>query len=74
MRRHAIRFMIRTWTVHGLEGKHGILDLETEHVLLIVLPVARSLPQFGVEDVGSDDLLVATKTVLFLQRNAQICA
>ncbi len=51
-------------TVHGLEGVFLLLHLELEHVLGVVLPVARGHPQLGVVDVGRDDLDEAAASVL----------
>lgn len=39
-------------TVHRLERKGIVLDREREHVILVVCPVARLFPEFGVEHVG----------------------
>ena len=41
-----------------------VVYLEGEHVLGVVLPVARSEPELRVEDVGRDDLLEAALAVL----------
>lgn len=46
-----------SWAVHGLEGKLLLLHLKGEHVLTVVLPVARGHPEPAIEDVGGDDLL-----------------
>lgn len=53
--------------VHGLKGEDLLLHLEGEHVLAVVLPVARSLPQFAVVDVWSDHFLEAPLPVLTLR-------
>ena len=45
--------------VHGLEAHLLVLALDEEHVLAIVLPVARRLPQRLVEDDRRLDLRVA---------------
>ncbi len=50
-------------TVHGLQGKLLLLDLEHEHVLLVVLGVAADVPQLHVEDVWGGDFSVAAHTV-----------
>eukprot|EP00050_Salpingoeca_kvevrii_P006220 m.288086 g.288086 ORF g.288086 m.288086 type:complete len:548 (-) comp11898_c0_seq1:182-1825(-) len=50
--------------VHGLEGKRLLLALKLEHVLRVVGPVARRLPELAVENVGGDDLLEAAHLVL----------
>lgn len=50
--------------VHGLESEGVVLDLEREHVLGVVLPVSRGLPELRVEHVGRADLDEATLVVL----------
>lgn len=52
--------------VHGFEGKGLLLNLEREHVLTVVLPVARGLPQFAVKDVGCHHLLETSLPVFTL--------
>lgn len=52
--------------VHGFEGKGLLLNLEREHVLAVVLPVAWGLPQFAVVDVGCHHLLETPLLVLTL--------
>lgn len=58
-------------TVHGFEGKGLLLNLEREHVLTVVLPVARGLPQFAVVDVGCHHLLETPLSVLTLSETEQ---
>jgi hypothetical protein len=41
-----------TGTVHRLERKLVLVHLELEHVLGVVLPMSRRLPQLRVENVG----------------------
>lgn len=41
--------------VHGFESPFFLLDIESEHVLPVVLPVARSLPKLGVVHVGGNN-------------------
>jgi len=53
-----------TRAVHGLQSPLVLLNLEGEHVILVMLPVARLLPQGRVVHVGRHDLLVATAPVL----------
>jgi hypothetical protein len=51
--------------VHRLERIHPLLvgmflvDLGDEHVLAVLVPVARGFPQLAVDDLGGLDLLVA---------------
>jgi hypothetical protein len=44
-----------TGTVHWLDGELLLIDLKLEHVFRVVLPVARGLPEFRVEDVWRAD-------------------
>ena len=44
-----------TGTVHGLESELGLLDVEQEHVVLVVVVVTGLLPEIDVEHVGGDD-------------------
>ena len=55
-----------SWAVHGFECKDVLFHGEGEHVLAVVLPVARRLPQLAVVDVGGGHLLEATSAVLLL--------
>jgi len=54
--------------VHGLEAKLLLLDLKREHVLLVVGPMARRLPQVGLVHVGRHDLDEAAGLVLALDK------
>lgn len=56
-------------TVHWFEGEGLLLHLEGEHVLAIVLPVSRGLPQLTVVDVGCHHLLETPLPVLALPKN-----
>jgi len=63
--------------VHRLQSPHGIRiiiasDLEGEHVLLVVLPVAAGLPELAHEDIGGHDLIVATTEVLLTHEVAEL--
>ena len=53
-----------TGTVHRLEAEIALLDLDPEHVLLVLLPVARRAPQLGVVKLRRTHLLVAALGVL----------
>ena len=57
-------------TVHGLQGKDVVLHGEGEHVVAVVLQVARRLPQLAVVDVGRGHLLEASPPVFILERRA----
>lgn len=52
--------------IHRLETPFLLLYVEGEHVILVVLPVTRCFPEFGVVHVGRDDLLVASFVILGL--------
>mmetsp|Transcript_47664 Transcript_47664/g.158892 ORF Transcript_47664/g.158892 Transcript_47664/m.158892 type:complete len:471 (-) Transcript_47664:421-1833(-) len=58
--------------VHRLEAKLLPLDVEQEHVLLVLGGVARRLPQLEVEDVWGDDLVVVALEVLGLDHIHQL--
>lgn len=47
-----------TWTVHWLQPKLLLLNVETEHVLLVVVGMTGCLPQVKVIDVGGHHLLI----------------
>ena len=54
--------------VHGLQSKDVLLHGEGEHVLTVVLPVARGLPQLAVVDIRRRHFLEASPAVLLLCR------
>ena len=64
---HAVR-----GAIHGFETETGPLRLEQEHVFLVLLIVARLLPQVEVEDVGRDDFLIATHPILLPDHRHQL--
>jgi hypothetical protein len=47
-----------SWAVHRFEGPFLFLDVEQEHVIFVVLPMARCLPELGVIHVRRDDWVV----------------
>ena len=57
--------------VHGLQSKLLLLHLEGEHVLAVVLPVARGHPQAAVVDVWGDHLLESSFPIFTLLGNKQ---
>jgi len=66
-----------TRAVHRLKSPHCIRiivtsDLEGEHVLLVVLPVAADLPELAHVDVRGHDLIVATAEVLLTHEVAEL--
>src|SRR5262249_14848288 len=50
-------------TVHRLDREVTLLRLRGEHVLLVVLPVSRALPQAAIEDHRTAHFLVAVIAV-----------
>ena len=52
--------------VHGLHAELGALDVEAEHVVLVVERVARRVPEVEVVDVRRHDLRVLAEPVLVL--------
>ncbi len=50
--------------VHRLQAEVALLDLEPEHVLLVLLPVAGRDPEVGVVELRRAHLLVAALSVL----------
>mmetsp|Transcript_19999 Transcript_19999/g.47643 ORF Transcript_19999/g.47643 Transcript_19999/m.47643 type:complete len:307 (+) Transcript_19999:625-1545(+) len=58
--------------VHGLHSKLLALDVEDEHVLLVVRRVPRDLPQLQVVHVRRDHLLVVALEVLSLDEVDQL--
>lgn len=55
--------------VHGLQSELLLLHLEGEHVVAVVLPVARGHPQPAVEDVWGDHLLESSLPIFTLLEN-----
>lgn len=56
--------------VHGFEGEGLLLRLKWKHVLTVVLPVARCLPQLAVVYVGGHHLLETPPSVLALPKTS----
>lgn len=56
-----------SWAVHGLQGEAVLLDLEGEHVLMVILPVARGLPEPAVVHVGGEHFGEVPLVVLLLE-------
>jgi hypothetical protein len=52
-----------SWAVHGLQSPVALLDVQFEHIIRIVLPVTRLLPDADVVHVRGLNLLVAALTV-----------
>merc|ERR1719234_1025192 len=59
-------------TVHRFQAESLLLDADLEHVLGIVVPVAGGLPQLGVVDVWTDNLLKASLPVLLLDEGKEL--
>ena len=47
-----------SWAIHGFESPFFFLNVQQEHVILIVLPMAGCLPKFGVVHIGRNDYMV----------------
>ena len=60
-------------TVHRLDSKLLLVHRQTKHVVGIVLPVARGLPEFRVVNVGRTDLDIATLVVFALTGKCNTC-
>lgn len=54
-----------TRAVHGLQSPLLLLNIQHEHIILVVLPVSGSLPELAVIHVGRNNFLVSTLEVLF---------
>lgn len=61
-----------TRAVHRLESPFTLLDLQLEHVVLVVSPVTRGLPKANIIHVGGLDLLVAAIAVLSTQKGLNL--
>lgn len=59
------------WAVHGLQPELILFDFESEHIILVVCPMTRCLPELCVVHVWSDDLLVVAFPVLGSQERQQ---
>lgn len=55
------------WTIHGLKGESVLVDVKGEHVLTVMLPVSRSLPELAAVHVGGQDLREVALVVLLLK-------
>jgi hypothetical protein len=53
-----------SWTVHGLHTEALVFYLEHIDVIFVVLIMARSLPQLEVEDVGCNNFVVPSHSIL----------
>ncbi len=58
-------------TVHGFQPELVFFDGKGEHVVLVVLPVSRRLPELGIVHVGRADLVVAPLPVLVAEKRLQ---
>lgn len=57
--------------VHGLESPLALLNIQLEHIVLIVIPVTRLLPKTNIIHVGSLDLLVSALAVLAAKKRLE---
>lgn len=44
-----------TGTVHRLQGPFLLLNIKGKHAVIVVLPMTRCLPKFGIVHIGRDD-------------------
>jgi hypothetical protein len=44
-----------TRAVHCFKGRGALVNIEDEHIILIVVPMTRGFPELGGEKVGRDD-------------------
>ena len=61
----AVEHEAMSGAVHWLHAETLILHLKQVHIVLVVLVMAGGLPEFEVEHVGTDDLLVTSYSVFF---------
>ena len=52
-----------TWTVHRLECPFLLLNIQNEHIILVVLPMTRGLPQFAVIHVRRYDWMLSNSMI-----------
>src|ERR1700722_18269157 len=50
-----IKDQTMSWTVHWFQRPLLLLDVKCKHVLLVICPVARRLPKFGMKHIWRDD-------------------
>ena len=55
-------------TVHWFHGPFLTLDLEGEHIVLVVQSVTGLVPEIEIENVRCDDFVVSTNPVLVLDK------
>lgn len=55
------------WAIHGLKGESVLVDVKGEHVLTVMLPVSRSIPELAAIHVGGQDLREVALVVLLLK-------
>lgn len=57
--------------VHRLESPLTLLNIQLEHIVLVVSPVTRLLPKANIIHVGGLDLLVSTLAVLAAEKRLE---
>lgn len=55
------------WAIHGLKGESVLVNVKGEHVLTVMLPVSRGLPELAAVHVGGQDLREVALVVLLLK-------
>lgn len=53
-----------SWAIHGLQCPLLLLKIKSEHIVFVVGPVSRRLPDLRIKHVRRLDLLVTTLSVL----------
>jgi hypothetical protein len=53
--------------VHWLESMFFVIVFQQEHILFILVPMARDTPELRIEEVWCDDFTVASDSVLSTQ-------
>jgi hypothetical protein len=57
--------------IHGFEGKIFVIDFKGEHIIFVVLPVARSFPEGRIVHVGGADFLEAASVVFLADKGLE---
>lgn len=69
--KHAILYR-HTWAIHWFQPKLLLLNVKAEHVLLVVLCMARGLPKIEVVNVGRDNFFILIVPVYLSDELQQI--
>lgn len=58
--------------VHGLQSPLALLDIQLEHIILVVGPVSGGFPDADIVHIGGLDLLVASLAVFTTQKGLEL--